>query len=254
VALSDNVDPSLVLNMDETGCSYRPDKGKSIKCVIHKESDVSPFKREKSDYRSISFVSTITLSGKALPPLIISSRKKIDNETRKIRYFNKFKYYYSKTGFMNQEIMMFWITNCLDPYIQKRRQKLGNSLAPCILIMDNMSAHITNDVMDAFNNIPNFKLIFLPPHSSHFLQPSDVCYFGIFKKKYKEKRISNPSDSFEDKLENIFWALYYASNNQTIFESFSKVGIIIDFSDAKKVSSILNQEKVKILISQGIDD
>jgi len=31
VALCDNVDPSLVLNMDETGCSSRPDKGKSIK-------------------------------------------------------------------------------------------------------------------------------------------------------------------------------------------------------------------------------
>ena len=87
--------------------------------------------------------------------------------------------------------------------------------------------------------------------------------FTIFESSYEKvytgsrvpkKRISNPSDSFEDKLETIFWALYYASNNQTIYESFSKVGIIIDFSDAKKVSSILNQKKVKILISQGIDD
>jgi len=39
-------------------------------------------------------------------------------------------------------LIMDWITNCLVPYIEKRRQKLGNSLAPCILIMDNLNVEV----------------------------------------------------------------------------------------------------------------
>ena len=43
--------------------------------------------------------------------------------------------------------------------------------------MDGLSAHKHSDVTNLINSIGNLDVIFLPPHSSHFLQPLGLCVF-----------------------------------------------------------------------------
>ena len=73
------INPSLILNMDETGCSSKPDKNTKSKCVVHSGSLTKPYFQENDDYRQVSIVSTIALNGSSLKPLLIIPRKKYIN-------------------------------------------------------------------------------------------------------------------------------------------------------------------------------
>ena len=54
----------------------------------------------------------------------------------------------------------------------------------CVLIIDGWSSHFTDEVIDAFDEIGNIKLIPLPPHSSHMLQMLDTTLFSSVKRRF----------------------------------------------------------------------
>lgn len=248
--LSQNIHPALLLNMDESEIESRPDKDTSIKCVTCKHCLIKPYKREFVDYRHITLVSTITLNGGILKSLVISPKlffnKDIENEI----WYNDMHYCYSKSGYINQNVMMKWIDLCLVPYIASIRILIGDQSAPCVLIMDNMSAHVTHQVMEKFNTIINFFPIYLPPHSSHLLQPLDLSFFGIMKSKYNSLRYNHPVKTIQDKIHNIHHALYDASYIDNILGSWKHSGISIsENSEGKKIAKI-DTQSIEMVLSQ----
>lgn len=78
--LQDPPPPCLVLNVDETGFSKRPEKGKIKNVFIKKGCPIKPFWRENSDIHHISLVTTITAACTAFRPLCLSTRKKMDSD------------------------------------------------------------------------------------------------------------------------------------------------------------------------------
>ena len=120
--------------------------------------------------------------------------------------------------------------------------------------MDNLKCHNTLEVSNTFSNIKDFQIIFLPPHSSHFLQPLDLSFFGIFKHYYSQCRSINPADKLKQKVLNIHKALYQTSYIDNIKKSFSCAGIGISTNEEGKKEIFFDTEKIEKLISKGIGE
>jgi len=248
-----NISPELFINMDETGCVSKPDKNIKMKCVVHLDSRVFPRKKENTDYRHISIISAITLDGESLKPMVIVPRKRYEKEIENERWYSSMEYSFSESGYNTIKNMHEWVINVFAPYVLSIREELGQPDAPCILIMDNLTAHGNSDVMNLFNNIGNIYVVFLPPHSSHFMHALDLLFFGVFKKFYKSLRSENPSDSLVGKLSNIHKALYYASYFSTIQKSFRRAGFSLILNCDGNFSIQIVKEKQEKIIKQGTE-
>ena len=247
--IANNPCPSLVINMDETGLSARIDKDTTRNCVVLADSPEDCFFEEKSDYKSMSVCVGISLDGEHLKPLIITDRKRIDQSMERDKYIWNAEYTFTPRGFMNSDAMIVWIARCLAPYVFEQRTQIGDRNAVVYLLMDNMSAHDTEDVMNAFRLLDPVKIIKLPPHSSHLLQPLDAIYFGVFKQYYRRYKTETDHQNFHTKCTAIIRSLYHANDSKTIIKSWEKAGIFIndDGSENQTVSFDISKHKAQLL-------
>lgn len=81
-----------------------------------------------------------------------------------------------KEGYMDEEKFALWVEHCFLPCIGTKR--------PVVLVMDNSSTH-QNEATLARLAAENIRVVWLPPHSSHLVQPLDVSFFSPMKKAYK---------------------------------------------------------------------
>lgn len=248
------IDPSLFLNMDETGCSGKPDKHIKGKCIVHSDSSVIPHMAEIDDYKQVSIAATITLQGTMLKPLLIIPRKRYHKELSSLDIYDDLEYIHSDSGYMNHEIMIHYITTILAPYIVNQRKRIGENSSPCVLIMDNLKSHYTQEVRNVFDNINDLHIIFLPPHTSHFLQPLDLSFFGIFKHYYSSCRAANPADTLKKKVMNIHKAIYHTSYFSNIKKSFSLASFESNSLGGGKFEIKIDSEKMKKWISEAKDE
>ena len=79
----------------------------------------------------------------------------------------------SDSGWITGNIFKMWVSDVFIPEIQMRRDQ---------------------DVLRMLRD-NNISLLTLPAHSSHFLQPLDVCPFGIFKKKLHNSVVFDAKDN-----------------------------------------------------------
>ncbi len=83
-------------------------------------------------------------------------------------------YCFSETGYLNTEI---W-SKILGKFAELWRARNGDLVAT--LLLDNLGIHHSFDpLLYAFNNF--VRVQFLPPNTSHFLQPLDDLVFAIYK-------------------------------------------------------------------------
>ena len=91
-------------------------------------------------------------------------------------YFN---YTGSSSGWMNAMIFESWLFNSLINHISYNRVYINAEMQPVLLILDNHSSREAIDV-DMLWNTFKVKILFLPPNTSHLVQPLDQsvnCYF-----------------------------------------------------------------------------
>jgi len=104
------------------------------------------------------------------------------------------EYSFSESGYNTILNMNDSVINVFAPYVSSTLEEVGQPDTPCILIMDNMTAHGNSDVMYLFNSNDNVYVVFFPPHSSHFMQTLDLLFFGVFKmlnKSLRSGKLSN---------------------------------------------------------------
>jgi hypothetical protein len=68
-----------------------------------------------------------------------------------------------------------WLQDCFDP---ATKEKAANK--PRVLICDGHKSHITGNFID-FCLKNNIRLLIIPPHASHIVQPLDLACFGPLK-------------------------------------------------------------------------
>jgi hypothetical protein len=188
--------PDLVINMDEVGFSKRMLKGITKNCVFLTSVNVEPRFLETQDSNHVSVAAAITLSGFALLPLLISTRKTLPPEILSSYVFSQFKYFYTEKGYLNGKAMEFWVENICIPYIQFKKHQLNlpnESLS--ILMMDGLKAHTSSEKVGNLLKTNFDETVIIPQHTSRWYQPLDLCFNGVMKKTYSNNWSTDPSFS-----------------------------------------------------------
>ena len=146
---------------------------------------------------------------------------------------------------MNEESLITWISKILKPYILGRRLESGAENSPALLILDNCPSHKTERVQTALSEIPNLKVIFLPPNATHLLQPLDLFYFMQLKFNYQQSRRHNNMKPFTEKLLRIQESINRCNSGYLVGLSWSAMGIFYNFATKE---CCFNFNKVKEII------
>ena len=215
--------PKQLVNMDETGFASRIDKGRKKKCVCSKVIPTPPRFQEEKQVSQLSVVVSVNLLGELLRPMFIT-KEEIRMNNGPIRTVAQHSVFTrSSKGYQTANTMIDWIRNVWEPYCKTVRTEMGNPEAPMFLILDNCPSHNTPPVLEMFRQLKT-QLIWLPPHSSHFLQQLDVNFFSVLKTYYKSGKTEKTRPKVAGKVVRAFMALWRASCPITVMKCWEMTG------------------------------
>ncbi|KAJ8943344.1 hypothetical protein NQ318_000559 [Aromia moschata] len=165
-------DPRRIYNVDETGITPVHIPGRVLAAKGQKQvGAVTSGERGKL----ITVVCAMNAAGDYIPPMFIFARQRMNPELTKNGPTNAL-YKISKNGWITDELFFDWIQHFakhIKASIEERT----------LLILDNQSSHCTLRTYN-FCRERGISIITLPPHTSHRLQPLDVCFYGPLKSAY----------------------------------------------------------------------
>jgi hypothetical protein len=165
--------PHMIWNIDETGCSTVTNPPKIIATRGSKQvGQITSAERGNL----VTMVGFVNASGGTLPPVFIFPRV----------HFKEIMLSKGPKGSLGLANPSGWINEDLFIETFKHFLKFVKPAddAPCLLLMDNHSSHLTLEVVILARQ-NNVTILTLPPHCSHRLQPLDVSVYGPFKARYK---------------------------------------------------------------------
>ena len=226
--------PCLILNMDETMLSGRR------KFKVLKFPENLPLRDQIQIYPHISAAITISAIGKKFDPFIILPNKKT---MKNIIEFPDCVYVSSQSGWMTKKLFILYCIHIISQ-VQSYRLKLSDELKdePFLLIVDGHPSRFcfyANYLLHLFN----IDLLILPSHSSHVIQPFDVCVASPLKSeflkyldelKYCIDNDNNTVESFikhsltlarNQMIESFLVVLNKAATIKNIKKGFEKTGL-----------------------------
>lgn len=239
-----DIKPGLIINIDETGFGSSITKNYSSKTVIIPNNIIHDvFYRVPRENNHVSVIMSIVADGGIIDPGIISTCKNLPPDANRATFFNNISYYYSKNGFISKNIFQDYLKNNVFPYIINERNRLGNTNERALIIVDGHLSHLES-VISAIMTELNIWYLFIPPHSSHILQPLDRFMFSMIKQHYKAKRRISKFSYLTSKIENIYISLQESQVTSYVITSFSKSGIIPYLTDGCVNSIQIDQQNV----------
>ena len=166
-------EPTRIFNMDETGISTSPNKSPK---VISQKGKREVQKIASADRgETITAVCCFSAAGMYVPPALIFKRKKVKPELTEDAPAGTLQLC-SDSGFINSDLFMKWLEHFKN-YVNPTES------SPVLLLLDNHASHISTQAIEYCRN--NFiRLLSIPPHSSHRVQPLDVILFAALKTSY----------------------------------------------------------------------
>ena len=166
-----------IYNFDETGFRIGCGRGYTV-VTLHKKKQIRLIDAENRDY--ITSVECVSADGWVIPlMLILAGVNILEKWALKNRIPGATLLGVSPTGYTNDELSMEWI-RYFDIHTAGRRRGAWR-----LLLMDGCGAYITWEFID-YCNTNKIKLVLLPVHATHFLQPLDVGIFQPFKHWHAE--------------------------------------------------------------------
>lgn len=214
----ENVEADNIINYDETNLTDDPGK---IRVIVrrgvkhaHRTIDFS-----KS---STSVMFAATGSGLFLPPYIVYKAKNLYPEWLQGGpdgcYYNR-----SETGWFDAPIFEDWFEKVALVYFRRLNGKK-------VIIGDNLGSHLSLKVLQLCKT-HNIHFVFLPPNSTHLLQPLDVAVFRSIKAAWRkilnEWKLQNrgclPKTEFPRLLRKTIESI---NNGANVLAGFRACGII----------------------------
>ena len=223
-----------IYNIDETG--FQMGIASTAKVICGSETRkfdaraIQPGNREW-----VTAIIAVNASGWALPPQIILAA-----ENHQSQWYHAVPKDYtisvSKNGWTNDGLGLEWLQNVFDPHTASRT--LGRYR---MLILDGHSSHATAE-FDRFCTKRNIIPLYMPPHSSHLLQPLDVGCFSPLKRLYGQRITDKVQRGINtvDKTEFLYiypTIHYQALSSSNIQSSFAATGLV-PFSPDKVLSKL----------------
>ena len=220
-----------IYNMDETG--FQMGVASTSKVICGSETRDSHARSIQPGNREwITIIIAINATGSVLPPQIIFAGKKHQSQWYSA-IPEDYRISMSDNGWTNDGIGLEWLQEMFEKHARPSRTAGRYRL----LILDGHSSHATTS-FDHFCMERKIIPLYMPPHSSHLLQPLDISCFAPLKHYYGQKIREMAQNSIHaiDKMD--FLSIYTKIHGQ----AFSKANILSGFSAAGLIP--LNSEKV----------
>ena len=169
--------PSDIWNFDESGFAIEVLGSGMIVTGVNSTSKQSSIQAGNREWTTT--IDAINAEGVAIPPIIIFKGKLHQAAWYNPEWFNPdWSLALSDSGWTTDALGLKWLRKVFDPHSNKIRQS-----AYRLLIMDGYKSYETPG-FDAACKELNIIPIYMPPHSSHLLQPLDVGLFSPLKRAY----------------------------------------------------------------------
>ena len=240
--------PMQVINMDETGFHSRLEKNRRRKCVFHKQCSTHVTFSEEGNSTTLSLMATICGDGTMLSPMFVC-KENVPFSTYELQTLKtRFHVTKSPKGYATEQSMVDWIDKVLDPYVRNLIPTLHREDSHVYLIMDNCGVHNTETVRAKINRISRLRVIWLPPHTSHFLQMLDASVFGQLKGVYRNLRTLPTRPKIEGKILRAFHALWNAAFPRHVQAGFELTGFAYSSHPTGHLSLTLNRGRIRALL------
>jgi len=168
-----------IYNMDETG--FQMGIISTAKVVCGSETRESHAKAIQPGNREwVTAIIAVNTAGWVLPPQIILAAKNHQSQWYKA-VPNDYRVSVSDNGWTNDALGLDWLQEVFEKHTASRT--VGRYR---LLILDGHSSHATAE-FDKFCTERKIIPLYMPPHSSHLLQPLDVSCFSPLKCLYGQK-------------------------------------------------------------------
>jgi hypothetical protein len=164
-----------VYNFDETG--FQMGVIGTARVVTGSQRAGRALMTQPGNREWVTVIEAVNASGWALPPIIIFAGKM--HQTAWYETLpSQWTIVVSENGWTNDKIGLIWLQNVFDKHTKTRT--IGQRR---LLILDGHGSHATPE-FDRFCMNNGIIPLYMPPHSSHLLQPLDVGCFAPLKRAY----------------------------------------------------------------------
>jgi hypothetical protein len=237
----------LVFSLDEVGISDWEDR-KSRKVIVPATMRGHPIHHQISRaVKHISLIACMSAAGKSLTPYMITSQDSLSlrEQLRKhgVRFGTDFVLKHNQTPYINAVIFLDYIRTVFLPNLAELRTLDQFADEPAVLLMDNCSSHITNDVLDLLTEA-RVRVITFAPHTTQIFQVLDTTLFGVLKRRQRSEL------PFGDEKATVKFVMkVYRDFKQTVVEpniwgAFQALGFEFD-TRSKPYRILFNEEKLR---------
>jgi hypothetical protein len=179
-SLLDDFPAGVVVNVDETGHQDWADSRADNVVVPVTDESVSIRIPIDRDTKRATIVAAITADGRYLKPLVVILRDTCEAELFQIGFTpEKVLYESQEKGFINIELVNWWTSDVIFPYITQTRERLTCN-GQAVVILDGCTSHGSDFFFDESRHT-RVRPFLLPMHSSDHTQPLDLWIFCLEK-------------------------------------------------------------------------
>jgi hypothetical protein len=173
------IQPQNIWNFDEVGTQIGLCFNQR---VIGRASTKRSYKKTPENREWVTILEACSATGDIIAPLVLFKGKNLQSSWFPTETPSNWRFDSTENAFTSNAIGFKWLMEVFLPETACGPQTR-------LLLCDNHGSHITVDFMyQCFVN--NVQMVYLPPHSSHVLQPLDVGVFSVLKRRYR-KEIAN---------------------------------------------------------------
>jgi hypothetical protein len=170
-------------------------------------------------------VATIAFSGEALKPMILTTSPPNLTDPNMAELAPDLAVCRTPKGYQTHESMAIYLRHVLGPYCQLVRMAMNDETLPIFLLMDNCGCQ-KKETLSALYGAHNIRIIWIPPHSSHFLQPLDLVVFARLKIKYRDQQAIKTRPKWISKVLRIHRSWHECTHRLTVRAAWSSAAII----------------------------
>jgi hypothetical protein len=162
-------------NMDEHGMGLGICTNSTVLCGTYKKR---AYTRSPQNSEWATVIECASATGESVRPTIIFKGKTPQTTWFDLKNVPKWPYTCSQKAWITTDIAITWLKTVFMKETDRGDRKWR------LLILDNHSTHRSPEfVRIAFEN--RIRVFYLPAHSSHVLQPLDICFFSPLKRLYR---------------------------------------------------------------------
>ncbi|KAK8120394.1 transposase [Apiospora kogelbergensis] len=173
------IKPANRYNMDEAGVLEGIG---SNGLVLGSTENRSIRKKQPGSKAWTSFIECISALGRTIPPLVIFKGKTVQQQWFPLNLgpFKDWQFTATENGWITDETAIEWLEKVFIPNTAPEDPSEYR-----LLVVDGHGSHTATDFMYlCFRH--RIRLLFLPPHTSHVLQPLDLAVFSPLKTAYRK--------------------------------------------------------------------